>query len=198
MATRKRVQSNRGRVLDRGLEAFLVRGFHGSGLKEILDEAEIPKGSFYNYFESKEEFGAAVIDHYASTFARLMRERFSHSRRNGLAQLRDFFQGMTDFFAEARFERGCLVGNLAAEVAETSEECRRALQAAVQSWKTIFEEVIRRGQKDGSIRKDVAAGALADFIINSWEGSLLRMKIEKSAKPLEECREILFRVLLPA
>ena len=72
MARPRRSEGTRQRLLDEGVAAFLHVGYHGTGLKEVLDRVGVPKGSFYNYFASKEEFGAAAIRHYSDCFGRQM------------------------------------------------------------------------------------------------------------------------------
>ena len=64
MARPKRNQNIRSQLLNEGVSIFIKQGYHGTGIKEILDTLKVPKGSFYNYFESKEHFGAEVIRHY--------------------------------------------------------------------------------------------------------------------------------------
>jgi TetR/AcrR family transcriptional repressor of nem operon len=65
-ATQK--QTTRENLLAQGVTLLMQQGYQGTGLKEILDAAQIPKGSFYNYFGSKENFGAEVIQHYINPF----------------------------------------------------------------------------------------------------------------------------------
>lgn len=192
----ERAEKKRQRAIEEGVQALIASGYRGTGLQEILDRAGIPKGSFYNYFASKEDFGRAAIEHYAASFSRELAARLAPGEEDPLDQLRNFFAAMIERFASEGFTMGCLVGNLAAEVADGSETCRLALQDATRAWRALFREVIERGQSRGSIRDDVAAEELADFVLNAWEGSLLRMKVEKSSEPLEQCSTMLFDRML--
>ena len=62
----KTVQRNETRehLLATGEQVCLQRGFTGMGLSEMLALAEVPKGSFYHYFRSKEAFGVALLERY--------------------------------------------------------------------------------------------------------------------------------------
>ncbi|MEA3087540.1 MAG: TetR/AcrR family transcriptional regulator, transcriptional repressor for nem operon, partial [Paraburkholderia sp.] len=61
----RRTEDFREKLLEAGVALFAETGYHGTGVKDIVERAGVPKGSFYNYFESKEAFGAAILDHYA-------------------------------------------------------------------------------------------------------------------------------------
>ncbi|NET33869.1 MAG: TetR/AcrR family transcriptional regulator, partial [Cyanothece sp. SIO1E1] len=65
MARPKRNENIREKLLEQGLQLFISQGYHGTGIKEVVDQVRVPKGSFYNYFESKDHFGAEVIRHYS-------------------------------------------------------------------------------------------------------------------------------------
>src|ERR1700709_2841321 len=61
----RRTEDFRSRLLEAGVTLFAEKGYHGTGVKDIVERADVPKGSFYNYFDSKEAFGAAISRHYA-------------------------------------------------------------------------------------------------------------------------------------
>ena len=109
-------------LLEEGVASFLANGFHGTGLKEVLDRVRVPKGSFYNYFESKEAFGAAAIRHYASCLEAKLGHALT-TASDPVAGLRAFFHGLMREFERSGFAGGCLVANLGGEF-EGSEVCR--------------------------------------------------------------------------
>ena len=109
---RSRQNNNlRERLLVEGYDAFLHNGYHGTGLKEVLDWLRIPKGSFYNYFESKEAFGVAVIRYYADCLDQKLTSALKGSP-DPLAGLRLFFERLMTEFERANYTGGCLVANL--------------------------------------------------------------------------------------
>ncbi|MDF2634031.1 MAG: transcriptional regulator, TetR family [Pelosinus sp.] len=187
-------------LLEVGLSLFEQKGFNATGIQEIATLTGIPKGSFYNYFSSKEDFGVAVIRYYTD----INMERWSNSldtateKEDSYKALRMAFLAITEEYRCAKIKKGCLLGNLAAEISEASEECRLALQQSVNEYKTILAEHLLVGQQMGKVRSDLPAQCLADLVWDCWQGSLLRMKIEKSVEPVNNNLELLFHhMLLP-
>lgn len=178
-------QRTRERLLEEGVAAFLERGYHGTGIKQILDRVNVPKGSFYNYFDSKEEFGAAAIRHYAACLAEKMKEALA-SAPDPLSGLRIFFQRLMAEYEKSAFVGGCLVANLGGEL-EGSEICRQALATAFRDWRDGVLAALVEAQERGLVRDDIDAVELADMLIESWEGAVIRMKIERSLEPLQKC-----------
>lgn len=177
--------ATRSRLLDAGVASFLEHGYHGTGLKEVLDSVNVPKGSFYNYFSSKEDFAAAAIEYYAECLDQKMAGALTGAP-DPLTGLRRFFRGLMAEFEQAGYVGGCLVANLGGEL-EGSEICRSALAGAYQGWHAGVAEALQQAQAQGLVRADIEAQELADMLINSWEGAVIRMKVERSLAPLHQC-----------
>ncbi len=176
-----------------GLTFFAKQGYHGTGIKEIVEAAGVPKGSFYNYFSSKEVFAEAIIRHYAAGYWCEWTSYFSSGPVDDpLAALRYSFEMMIEKHKECKVKIGCVVFNLAAEISESSELCRNAMQSVICEWRVRFAKYVRRAQEQGTVRSDLTAEELSDIFCNAWEGSLLRMKIENSTEPLNRCIDIMF------
>lgn len=196
VARPRQSDATRTRLLDEGVRSFLEYGYHGTGIKQVLDRVNVPKGSFYNYFQSKEEFGAEAILQYSRCFVQKLDDELSRSS-DAFDGLRSFFGRLMAEFEEAGFVGGCLVANLGGEL-EGSDICRKALANAFQSWRDCVRDVLVDAQRQGSVRTDVDAGELADLLIESWEGAVIRMKIERSLVPLERClRRLLDHYFVP-
>lgn len=178
-------QDTRERLLEEGVSAFLRQGYHGTGLKQVLDQVGVPKGSFYNYFESKEAFGAATIEHYADCLAAILTAAMRDAP-DALSGLRAFFRMQMKAFEEAEYAGGCLVANLGGEL-EGSPVFRDALSAALHRYITGIAAALQAAQNSGTVRSDIPAGALAQILVDAWEGAVIRMKIERSLAPLEQC-----------
>jgi len=182
MARPRLSQATRDRLLKDGVASFLVQGYHGTGIKQVLDQAKVPKGSFYNYFRSKEDFGAAVIQHYAACFGQKMTNSMAGAP-DPVTGLRSFFETLMGEFEASDYVGGCLIANLGGEL-EGSDICREALSSAFRDWRRTTEDALREGQDLGLVRRDVDAGELADLLIEAWEGAVIRMKLERSLSPL--------------
>ena len=198
MAGRHRKEENREKLLEKGLMLLSEHGYHGTGIKEILDAVQVPKGSFYNYFGSKEEFCAEIIRHYEENLSDLWDAHFAQAGGDALTGLNEVFAMVIQSYEMSGYKPGCLVGNLAAEISEVSDLCRKAMRRATDAWISRFEVLLRRAQEEGTVRTDIPAAELAGFMWSAWEGSLLRMKLERSVAPLESCIELLLKKFLKA
>ena len=180
-------QINRENLLNQGVGLLMQQGYHGTGLKEILDAVQVPKGSFYNYFGNKENFAAEIIEHYIVPYIAQLQSYLTQSEGNALAALEQYLQESIIELEKTNFKGGCLLGNLIGEVSDTSDVCRIALQTALNHYRDVWELGLSLAQNEGTIRTDKSARELADLWVNAWEGALLRMKVEQSVAPLKQC-----------
>ena len=180
-------QINRENLLAEGVNLLMAQGYHGTGLKEILDAVKIPKGSFYNYFGSKENFGAEVIQHYITPFIQQLSGHLDNPDIDALTALQRYFDEIILELEKADFKGGCLLGNLMGELGDTSEICRASLQTAVERYRDLLRAGLEQAQREGTVRTDKSATEMADLLVNAFQGALLRMKIEKSSVPLKQC-----------
>jgi len=180
-------QLKREKLLDQGVQMLMTQGYHGTGIKEILDIVQIPKGSFYNYFKSKEEFAAEAITHYIEPFIQRLDSHLKAPEIDGLTALKNYYTELIIEIEQANFKGGCLLGNLMGEIGDNSETCRRSLLLAVDRYSNLQQIALKRAQKEGVVRTDRSAKIMADLLASSWQGALLQMKIEQSVQPLHEC-----------
>ena len=183
------VQRLKQNILDQGVALIMKQGYHGTGIQAILQAVNIPKGSFYNYFSSKEEFGSQVIEHYIEPFIQQLNTHLNQPEIDALTALRRYFMALIDELEQKKYEGGCLLGNLMGEIGDTSELARCALKRAVDRYRDALAAGLERAQREGQVRKDREAREMADLLINAWQGALLRMKIERSVKPLRQFME---------
>jgi TetR/AcrR family transcriptional regulator, transcriptional repressor for nem operon len=187
MSIHSQKQINRNNLLNQGVSLLMQQGYHGTGLKEILDAVQIPKGSFYNYFGSKENFAVEVIQHYIEPFIKQLDAHLSRSENDALQALHNYFNELIDELEKAEFKGGCLLGNLMGEIGDTSDQCQQSLQKALHRYRDLLQKGIEIAQQQGTVRNDKPAMELADLLVNTWQGALLRMKIDKSSLPLKQC-----------
>ena len=72
----------RKKLLEAGVSIFIDQGYHGTGIQEVVDTAGIPKGSFYNYFKSKEDFVSKTVIHFAEQFKEFLEKLFEFYSEN--------------------------------------------------------------------------------------------------------------------
>jgi len=190
--------ANRENLLSQGVTLLMQQGYHGTGLKEILDAVQIPKGSFYNYFGSKENFAAEAIQHYINPFIDQLSGHLQNPDNDALSALRCYFNELITELEKAGYKGGCLLGNLMGEISDTSELCKKSLQLAVHRYRDVLQEALLKAQREGTVRTDKSAEDMADLLVNMWQGALLRMKIEQSSTPLKQCCDNLLGDLFKA
>ena len=143
MSRPRRSEPTRQRLLEAGAAMLLEQGYHGTGIQPVLDEVGVPKGSFYNYFESKEHFAAEIIRHMATQVLLRMEGLKQEAQKDALEALRrDIKKRISSY--EGNFSGGCLFGNLGAEV-EDSEACRAALAEAFRAMSACYAAVLAAG-----------------------------------------------------
>lgn len=186
----------RDNLIRAGVQMLHEAGYAATGIQEIVNAAAVPKGSFYNHFESKETFGKEVVDFYFDQGLAGLRAHFQNEQIPPLERLRTYFEERIRGFQDTGFVRGCLLGNMSLEIADHSVAIRGSLATHFQTWGGLFETCIAQAQRDGAMSNRTSASLLSQFILNSWEGALLRMRADKSGVPLQEFVDVVFGSLL--
>ena len=180
---------SRDALLQVGLDLFIGSSFNCVGLNDILRKAEIPKGSFYHYFHSKEDFGLQVVQFYHDQTRELIEATLTDQKLSPYEQLKSFFEWHISRYDELGYCQGCLMGNLAQEVADASEAFRDKLKVCMGKTTQQIKGCISRLQKDdecsgGLCFSGLSPSEAAQILMNSWQGAMLQMKVEKSKAPL--------------
>jgi TetR/AcrR family transcriptional repressor of nem operon len=184
----------RQKIVDAGLEVLIKKGFNGSGVQDITEAAGVPKGSFYNHFESKEALGAEVVERYGRDNPR--RSALADTSLSPLRRLRTHFERLNEAFTDAHFGHGCLLGNFSAELADQSQLIRARLADLYMAWSTDIAVVIAEAQADGSISTRTSAADLGAFLLDAYEGALLRARVEKSGRAFDRFMTVTFTQIL--
>lgn len=186
----------REKLIKTGAKAMLAKSYHSVGIQEVLDEVNVPKGSFYYYFSSKEDFGVAIIEYYGAQLANSIKQRLSNNELSPLGRMEEYFKSIREYYAGNGFGQGCLVAKLATEVADSSPRIRLALQNEFDKWTKLLAECIAEGQEKGEISREHDPDALAEFIYASWEGALIRMQVNHTIGPIDNFLAYIFKRIL--
>jgi TetR/AcrR family transcriptional repressor of nem operon len=193
----RRAVDTRERILEAGAQAIAAKSFSSCGLSEILSLAGVPKGSFYHYFGSKEEFGVALIERASQQYQELLRPVLSDRRRSPLQRLRAVFETSRDSCVANGAARQCLIPKLALETSQLSEPVHAAVKCAYDQWSAVLARAIREAQAAGEVDRDRDPDRLADLLVMLWEGATIRMQIDRSPRPVEDFLAFVFDSLLP-
>jgi TetR/AcrR family transcriptional regulator, transcriptional repressor for nem operon len=189
-------RSLRNQILDAGERVMTRSGYHGVGIREIMTEASAPLGSFANHFGSKEAFAAEVLDQYFERTKDLARQVLTDPDIRPKERLRGYFDLVTQLFADNEFAAGCLIGNLSIEVSSCSQALRERLASVFAEWREPFAACITEGQAAGEITETIGAYDLADFILTSWQGAVLRMRVDRSPEAFQRFKSVVFSMVL--
>jgi TetR/AcrR family transcriptional repressor of nem operon len=188
--------SNREKLLDEGLKVVLSQGYAGASVRDIVRAAGVPQGSFTNHFTSKEAFAQEVLDLYFS----LVRGNIDKTLRNDslppLRRLRAWFDLQIAFLRKAEFRTGCLIGNFSIEASDHSEVIRDRLAAMFKDINASIVYCLKAAADAGELSASTDVCELASFLYSSWQGAILQSKVERSIKPLERFKSVLFGRLL--
>ncbi len=185
----------KNRLLEVGTRIFLEKGYNHSGIESILQAAEVPKGSFYNYFASKEDFGLQVINRFADGFEAELRRHLDDESRSPLTRVQGYFESVIALLEANCCRNGCLVGNLSLEMADQSERLRTRLEDVFEGWVDQFAACLDAARQAGEIPAETDVRALAEFSLNGWQGAILRAKTSRTTHPLRLFLEMTFGVM---
>jgi TetR/AcrR family transcriptional repressor of nem operon len=187
---------NKDDIVQVGLDLVLSRGFNATGVEAILKQANVPKGSFYNFFSSKEEFALAIIDKFVAGRIEVLFPIFSDESLPPLERVKKSFETIIETFEGAECSKGCLLGNLGQEMSDQFENVRQRLDKSLQEWTKAVSRLLLQAQKEQAISADMNADMLAENLISSFQGALLRSKVMKSPEPLNNFIHLYFNVFL--
>jgi TetR/AcrR family transcriptional repressor of nem operon len=189
-------KSTREHLIDVGLGLMHQNGYNATGLTDILKAADVPKGSFYHHFGSKEDFAAAALEKYG------MRERehaaavLSDTATPPLKRLRRYFGDLVKIYGQKGAIPGCMMGRFSLEIAAESPQLRKQISASFDHWQHAIATVVQQAVTQKELPPGTDPASLSGFLLNSWEGALLRSQAEKSNAPLETFMRYVFDGLL--
>lgn len=188
---------NKEDIIQSGYDLFYEKGYGVTGINEITAKIGIPKGSFYNHFKSKEEFGITVLDYYLNSNQDLLKETLLNSKNSPLNNLKKFFVNFIEIQENVYHStRGCLMGNMAIELADVNEIFQERTKAGFKNTTAIFETCLENAKELEEVSKDLDIPQTANFLINSWQGAMLRMKADKTTEPLNNFYKVIFNLVI--
>ncbi|QFU21083.1 TetR/AcrR family transcriptional regulator [Shewanella eurypsychrophilus] len=196
MKTESPTQSTRQHILDIGYKLIVAKGFSCVGLSQLLQAAEVPKGSFYHYFKSKEQFGEALIQGYFDSYKSDLDNLFGNTSLSGYERLMTYWQRWLTAQTQGCIDQKCLVVKLSAEVADLSETMRLALLRGSAVVIQQLNDCIAVGVKDGSIAEQESQST-AEMLYHMWLGASLMNKLGHSSDALDRALETTKSVLQP-
>jgi TetR/AcrR family transcriptional regulator, transcriptional repressor for nem operon len=188
--------SHRERLLEAGFEVVLERGYCGASVRDIVQAAGAPQGSFTNHFASKEAFCLELLDRYFAMVEENIRLTLRNDEASPLARLEQWLDIQEGFLKKAGMRNGCLIGNFSAEAGEHSEPIRRRLGEIYREIHRSVAYCLEAAVTAGQLTSSAECDELAHFLYAGLHGAILQSKVERSPVPLERFKRTLFAVVL--
>jgi TetR/AcrR family transcriptional repressor of nem operon len=190
-------QTTKENLIKVGLEMIRSAGYTATGINQVLEAANVPKGSFYHHFATKDEFVLEVIQRYAAIEQERWEKFLDDSNLSPLKKLRRYFKDLIATYGRRGGPiSGCLLGNLSLEIAGQNDEIRKLLAKAFDAWQDAIAKTIREAIEKQELPKGFKADDVAALLVNNWEGAQARAKTEQNDKPLELFYDNAFNFLL--
>jgi TetR/AcrR family transcriptional regulator, transcriptional repressor for nem operon len=180
--------ATRTRLISEGLRQLLAYGYEGVGIGPILKAVDVPKGSFYYFFKSKDDFVVAIIEAYEAKYTLLRRALFTDASRSPLARLDAYFEMLEQELAQEVPYAGCLYGVLAQTAAGRSAFVLDALATSFDRWERSIVELLSIAQQEGELSEDEDIADLAACIVEAYEGALIRVKVKDDVQAFTRFR----------
>lgn len=172
-------------ILLKGIFLLRRNGYHNTGIKEILTECGIPKGSFYNFFKSKEDFGLQALDLYGKSMLKLIQKFTRDETLSPFERIQQYFEMTIEANAEEEARHGCLSMNFSAELSGYNDAFAEKNRVIFALWIQELGACIQEGQAMDEFRRDYNGLQLAHFLYTAFFGAFVRAKTERNPQPLE-------------
>ena len=184
-------------LLDKGLNILWSRGYNGTSVSDIVNAAEVPKGSFYFYFKSKEDFVVKALRRYYGQKRAATLELLSEGGYSPLQRLLNYYtHRVTIIKDQLACTLGCMSCNIGVEMAEHSEMIRTTIKCEEDKIRGEIIKVVKEAQELGEINRETDPGQLVAFIEDSYKGMLTSMKSSMSPEPLDNFIYFLKTIIL--
>ena len=186
---------NKEQIIMEGTKLMMHTGYHNTGIGDILQASNIPKGSFYNFFSSKEDFTLQAIKLYSNQMVDFLDQIEGNNILTPLQKIQTFFDYIAKENKRGGHKYSCLLGNLALELAGNSEIFASSIDAEIKAWKNKTEKWVVQAQTNIQITPELAPQEINDFIFDTFYGAMLRTKYEKSSAAFEQFLKLSFKLL---
>ncbi len=177
-------QDTKHKIIETGAKIMHHKGYHHTGIQEVLTAAGVPKGSFYFYFKNKEDFGLHVIDFFNHMYLDMIDPILKQEDISALERLEKILDFYIGLFKDLNYQYGCPIGNLSQEMGDLSAVFSDKLTRSVAMIATVYKNLLDEAQKSLLIANSLNTEQVAQFIVTSWHGALIKMKINRSVAPL--------------
>ncbi len=192
----KKKDEKRNEIIKASINLMYLNGYNGTSVKDITDAAGIPKGSFYNYFKDKEDYAVKAMMYYSEYMTSTTKKALTDTSLKPLDRILFYFKLRIKNLIERELKYGCFIGNLSQEMGDISVNISDAANEIIVERILSIHKNLLEAREDDSLKTDIDLKILANFIQNSWQGTLIRMKVSSDIETLNEFYYTLSNLLL--
>jgi TetR/AcrR family transcriptional repressor of nem operon len=161
-------ERTRKRLLQAAFREVHRSGFQKAGIDTILEATNVTRGALYHHFGSKEALGYAVVD---EIIAKIVRDGWLNPLLGSGQPIDILIEIVRRTPVRAEDIRiGCPLLNLATEMSPVDEHFRKRLKSIFLAWQDGVAALLRRGQSEGTVRRDLNPEESASFLVAMVEG----------------------------
>ena len=187
---------NKQKIMEKSIHVLYLKGYSATGVKDLTEAAGIPKGSFYYYFKTKEAYALEALKYYIDTMGHESFSLLEQLDVDPLDRVRNFYKCKIENMKNENYKFGCLVGNLSQELGDVNDEISEATNRILGEVSERILKCILEAEVVFGFKPLLEPSLLADAIVNSWQGALVRMKSSRNSRPLDEFYKVMDEVFL--
>ena len=189
-------------ILEKGMEVMWFNGYNGTSVKDIVSAAGIPKGSFYFYFDSKEEFAIEALSYYLEFVEKLSEPVMADPTLGPLEKLRKLYRVRVDAAFNmlecncSDYQGGCFMSNIGQEMSDTNERIRATINEAMEVYRRPILKLLLEGKMAGEVKANLDPEQFLNFLESTVQGAMMMVKAQRDPKPLDDAEHFIFDVIL--
>ena len=165
-----KASNTRQHILQKAFDMVYQNGYQATSVDKIIEKTQVTKGAFYYHFKNKDEMGIAIIREIIKP---TLQKGLLSPLQNSQDPVKDIYNSIerkimqdVDYYVE----NGCPTNNLVQEMSAINLKFYKTLRNVLDTWISTIEKALENGKLNGSIRKDVDAKVVAQYIVSGYEG----------------------------
>lgn len=175
--------STRDRIVEAALRLFYDQGFEATSLRQVAEEAGVHGGSVYHLFRTKADLLEGVLERYLELLDPVILDPVRAAGADPLERVFRLLAGYRENLIATEFSRGCPIGGLALEIAESQPRARELVVRNFEAWRDGVAGMLA----EADLRPGVDPGEVAAFVLTVMEGAVMQAKSYRSVEPFDAC-----------
>ncbi len=174
------------KLLDAAEHSMLAKGFEATSVEEICKRARLTKGSFFHYFESKEDLGKAVLNRFVTTTSQCFQQAPFRKERDPLKRVYGYLDFAIQMSQDPKAPEGCLLGIFSQELSNSRPQIRALCTKHFTQWTEQLQGDLAKAKAKYAPKKVLDPHSLAEHIISVMEGSLILARAKQDRRVVEQ------------